>query len=405
MTSSTKYLYTKFKSSNVFMPDSSLASALDGHRNSFGFLRLVFAFLVIVSHTYPLGGFGADPLFTYFGAQDSLGGIAVTGFFALSGFLIVRSGRFIDVMQFLWHRVLRIFPGYWVALLVGALVVGPLVWWVDGGSLSEYLTRAPGSAYSYLKLNADLNIRQYGILNIFATTTPYGELVKGSVLNGSLWTLIYEWGCYLLVAGLVVFGVLKRSRFVVLVIALFFLVMQILQIASPETPAIFFSVFQDQYRISLGFVFMIGATLGIYAEKIPFDFNLGIFTGFISILTLLKGGWSTLGYIAFAYFVLWLGAALPKYFQRVGSKNDYSYGIYIYGFLVQQFTAYLGWYKWGVVPWVITSCVMSFGLAWLSWHLIEKQAMKLKKVGPGKGFSFWISKIENSFDKKRNQTT
>ena len=375
------------------IPHKSIASALNGHDNSFGFLRLVFAFLVIVSHTYPLGGFGADPMFALFSAQDSLGGIAVTGFFALSGYLIVRSGRFLDVMQFIWHRILRIFPGYWVALLVGALIVGPLVWWADGNVMSEYISRAPGSAYSYLKLNADLNIRQYGIFNIFANTTPYGELVKGSVLNGSLWTLIYEWGCYLLVAGLVLFGVLKKSRFVVLAITLFFLILQILQIATPDVPETFFSLFQDQYRISLTLVFMVGASIGIYADKVPFDLNLGIFSGCIAAITLFKGGWSLIGYVAFAYFVLWLGAALPKTLHWIGSKNDYSYGVYIYGFLVQQFTAYLGWYKWGIVPWTITSSLIAFGMAWISWHVVEKQAMKLKKIGPGRGISFWINKI------------
>ena len=49
-------------------------------------------------------------------------------FFVLSGFLISRSGlRSPSLGRFLWHRFLRIFPGYWVCLLICALVFGPLV--------------------------------------------------------------------------------------------------------------------------------------------------------------------------------------------------------------------------------------------------------------------------------------
>jgi peptidoglycan/LPS O-acetylase OafA/YrhL len=101
------------------------------------------------------------------------------------------------------------------------------------------------------------------------------------------------------------------------------------------------------------------------------------------------GGFDEVGYVLFAYFVLYLAAALPRQVQWIGQKNDYSYGVYLYGWISQQVLAYLGVYRWGYVPFVLLSLVMAGGCAWLSWHLIEKQALKLKSWGPGRGIPYW----------------
>jgi peptidoglycan/LPS O-acetylase OafA/YrhL len=87
--------------------------------------------------------------------------------------------------------------------------------------------------------------------------------------------------------------------------------------------------------------------------------------------------------------------------QWIGAKNDYSYGVYIYGFLVQQVTAYLGWYQLGYLPWVAICLVLSFGCAWISWHLVEKRAMSLKNWGPGRGVAHWRAWLETRFSSKK----
>jgi peptidoglycan/LPS O-acetylase OafA/YrhL len=387
-----------FLEKRVFRSDISLEEALAGHQNSLGFLRLIFAFMVILSHTMPLGGFGAGGMVIPPGARDSLGGIAVVGFFALSGYLIVRSARNLDVVQFLWHRVLRIFPAFWVALIFGAIVIGPIAWTIGGGQIGQYFSKAAGGPLTYLTANWDLTMRQYGIYDIFSTTTPYGEFTQSSVLNGSLWTLVYEWGCYLIIAALVVLGVLKKSRFIVVALATIFFVIQIVTLLQPGSSNLLLPFLADNSRVSFGFVFLVGASIGIYADKIRFDVNLALLAAVGATATLMRGGWTVVGYPAFAYLILWLAAALPKVFQAVGSKNDYSYGVYIYGFLVQQFTASLGWNELGILPWAFTCAVIAFGLAWLSWHVVEKNAMKLKRRGPGRGMTFWVSK---TFKKQR----
>jgi peptidoglycan/LPS O-acetylase OafA/YrhL len=102
---------------------NTLVARFDPRGNAIGFLRLAFAVTVIVSHIWPLGGYGPDPG----RADNNLGILAVEGFFALSGFLITRSAsRAPSVGRFLWHRCLRIFPGFWVSLVVVAAMAAAI---------------------------------------------------------------------------------------------------------------------------------------------------------------------------------------------------------------------------------------------------------------------------------------
>ena len=105
---------------------ASLSDAFDPKRNAFAFLRCVLAGLVIISHCYPLGGFGADPLEAITRRDQTLGVFAVAMFFVLSGFLIARAAaNSPSVGRFVWHRFLRIFPGYWICLIVCGFVIAP----------------------------------------------------------------------------------------------------------------------------------------------------------------------------------------------------------------------------------------------------------------------------------------
>jgi peptidoglycan/LPS O-acetylase OafA/YrhL len=133
--------------------------------------------------------------------------------------------------------------------------------------------------------------------------------------------------------------------------------------------------------------------LAVYSGEIRYDDRLGILAGLVLLFSLRYGGFSTVGTIAGAYFVVYLAARLPRQLRWIGAKNDYSYGVYIYGFLVQQVTAHLGWNQWGYVPYVIITLFVSFGCAWVSWHLVEKRAMRLKNWGPGLGLRHWYGRV------------
>lgn len=363
----------------------SISDSLGGHANALGIIRLVLASLVIFSHAFPLGGWGDDPLPLWTKNQETIGGLAVVGFFTVSGYLITKSGRSNDVVQFLWRRALRIFPAYLFVLVVSAGVIGPAIWMAEGNGLRQYLGLGPGGPAAYVIGNADLTIRQYGIYDVFASTTPYGIRTGGSVMNGSIWTLTYEWACYLGIAVLLVLGVLRFARWVVPVLAAGLLVLAVLERMAGVPIDAALPLLADDYRVSLGFAFLCGAVLAVYSRAIPCDDRLGVLSLAVVILSLALGGWVAIGYPAFAYFLLWLAARLPESTRWIGQRNDYSYGMYVFGWPMQQVTAYLGWNEWGYLPWVLVTLVLTGGCAWVSWHLVEKRAMALKDVGPGRG--------------------
>ena len=122
------------------------------------------------------------------------------------------------LVRFAWHRFLRIFPGFWVCLLVTAFGLAPLVALYEHGTLSGFFTH-PAGPFDYVFRNITTGMNQYTISGLLADT-PYGRLSGEGVWDGSLWSpLIYELSGYGLVALLVVTLVFKRARWVVPLLA------------------------------------------------------------------------------------------------------------------------------------------------------------------------------------------
>jgi peptidoglycan/LPS O-acetylase OafA/YrhL len=367
-----------------------LSELLSGrHANALNAVRLVLASAVIFSHAFPLGGWGQDKFFNLFRQQENLGGVAVIGFFAISGYLITKSGANKDVLQFIWARVLRIFPAFWLVLLVGVFAVGPMIWAIEGRQFSEYFVLGGGTAASYFLGNWNLTIQQWGIFNIFTTTTPYGLETGGSVFNGSLWTLQYEWGAYILIAVIVLFGAMRYSRVLIPALLALSMFAQAIRLGGSSGFTVLYPVFVDGLMVNLLTAFMWGALFAIYSNRIHIDDRLGLLSLAVTAYSLLFGGFGIVGFPAFAYFLFWVSVRVPNWVKRIGAKHDYSYGIYLYGFLVQQVLAYFGWHHFGYAAYTISALIITTGLAMLSWHLLERPALAIKDWGPGKGLRYW----------------
>ena len=142
--------------------------------------------------------------------QTSLGEIALLGFFVISGFLITRSAERLPAGRYLWHRALRILPGYWVCLLVVGLVVAPSVALVEHVTVRGTVT-APDGSLAYVLNNCCLAIRQSNIGGLLLNT-PFGRMTGQKAFDGSRWTLMYEALCYLAVAALAATAILRPGR-------------------------------------------------------------------------------------------------------------------------------------------------------------------------------------------------
>ena len=366
----------------------TLAEGFDPRQNAFAFLRLTLALLVVVSHCFRLGGFGSDPLAKVAGAQHTIGLVSVGMFFVLSGFLISRSAlRSASTVRFLWHRVLRIFPGYWICLLVCAFVFGPLVALYEHGQLFTRIFSAPKDSPQAFVLNnallfhtSDLSLS--GVINLRPLSIA-GLLSHNPfpwVVNGSLWSLPYEFACYLGVGALAALGVLRRRRFVILA---FFLTLWGLYTFSFLDAQRFaetfpYAAFPELLMFSL--YFSAGCTAFLYREKIPFSTGWMVLSLAAVGASLLLGLFGTVAPVALSYAFLWLAFKIPL--RNFDAKGDFSYGTYIYAFPVQQGLALLGVHHGGFFLYLTWSLLITIILAILSYRWIEAPCLRWKNFDP-----------------------
>ena len=339
----------------------TLATSLDPRNNSLNALRLALAGLVIVSHAWPIGGFGSDPEL----GKVGLGTWAVAGFFAISGYLIASSRLRSGFGPFLWRRCLRIFPGLWACLLVIAFVFAPIAAAVENGP--DHLLS--GGLLKFVGSNGLLNHVEG--LGGTLSNVPYA----GS-WDGSLWTLFYEFACYLILGTVFALPVVRRRP------------ERCLWVLFAGSLAITFAVYELHrgvpFRLAwlayLGTYFWAGALLFVYAQRVRMNAVVPV----AAVLTLAVACWSAhvevLSAIPLAYLVLWLGAVLPL--TRIGRKNDISYGVYIYAFPVQQLLVLAGANALGLTAYIVLAIVATVPLAVASWFLIERPAIGLKRYSP-----------------------
>jgi peptidoglycan/LPS O-acetylase OafA/YrhL len=350
---------------------------------------MVLALGVLVAHAWPLGFARPSIGMSFSSGQSDLGTLSVQGFFVLSGFLVTASALRTSFTRFAWHRVLRTLPGLWVCLLVTALVIAPAVAWYENGDLAGFWGHDQGPL-RYLTVNWFAAMEQYPISGLLAGT-PYGSLVGGpSAFDGSLWSLHYEFACYAGLGALTLTAVLRRApRFVLLLTgAGYLLVLRDLLTASswserpPPRGAIgpfpLVGTFTADWTLYLGFLFLLGVVARLYMHRLPMRGSLAAVAAVAFLGTLHWGAFTAIGLPAFAYLLLYLAVALPAAFRRIGRGRDYSYGIYIYAFPVQQVLALIGGARYGVLCYILLSVAGTLLLAVPSWHLVERPALRLK---------------------------
>jgi len=359
----------------------AIGVALDPKRNSLNFLRLVLAFCVVYSHASAIAWLGYRNVDVN---GTELATIAVYGFFGISGYLIAGSATRNSVGRYLWQRFLRIFPAFWVCLVVTAFAFGAIALAIDPVPHCGYvcyLKLHPGP-FSFVYSNALLKMNQ------LAVAAPEVHLA-----NGSLWTLFFEFLCYLLLAALSFIGVMRHRGWVALITLGIFAALLITTLV-PSLNSMFnlYRNFIPMNFMVLSLGFLGGTLIYLYRERVPDSALLAIICSIAFVATLYLPTYghlptlqltpSSFGVFLIAYPLLWLGAHLPFYW--IGAKNDYSYGVYIYAFPLTQLLTSLGAQRVGFWPFMLLTASVTLAFAVASWWLIEKHALRLKKVLVGR---------------------
>lgn len=333
-------------------------------KNSLNLFRLILAALVLFAHSWYIAGKGNGPLIQ----GENLGGWAVAGFFVLSGFLITRSRLRTSPGDYLLHRVARIYPAFLVVLFITAFVFAPIALLIEQGSLSGFFT-TPVTPFQYVWGNLALYIDHYSI-GATLQDVPYP-----GAWNGSLWTLFYEFLCYILIWVMGFVAIFRRSPIPVLVLWILSVVLwAFIGGAHRLGLDMSFELFARLLPYFLG-----GSLIFFLVERIGVNRLLGIGALAVAVAVILLiphwGGQATAPLIAYGLLSLSTWIRQPSWVAR----NDVSYGFYIYAWPVQQLAILVGGAALGMPVYILVTIVLTFALAWLSWVLVERPAMMLAR--------------------------
>lgn len=343
-------------------------------KNNFDFIRLFAATLVIVGHAYPILGLSGGPMF----AGVSVHSLAVKIFFALSGYLVVKSWQSDPhLLRFAAKRVLRLFPALIIVVVICATAVGPLV---TDLPLNDYFGHQQFDQYFE---NTILKIR-YPLPGVFTHN------IYPSAVNGSLWSLPAEAFMYLIVAGVGIFASAIRGlpfRILWSISSLFILSLHIwvYVFGSDAFKDVVIYATSIMHVLDVAPYFMFGGIFALYRNSIPLRMDFAIlallFCNFSALpaLSQFEVVQKLFPLFGITYAALAIGNGSLPLLRDVGKFGDMSYGVYLWGFPVAQT---LSWWKgrdFSIETHILLTVLISWFLGYFSWHLIEKRALTYKK--------------------------
>lgn len=344
-------------------------SETGGRSSGFDYLRMALSFLVMCWHSVSTSYEEQADFNLWAGPARPFLGLLMPMFFALSGYLVAWSlFRSKTLLKFILFRMMRIYPALFVETVLSALVLGPLLTTL---SLKDYFSDP--RFYSYmLNIVGDVH---YFLPGLFESN-PFPHVV-----NNQLWTIPYELLSYLALAALSLLG-LKRWRVLgalaPVVLTLAYLVIRIYRRGElPEHP----STLNGPLLV---ITFLAGVAIFSYAERIPWSLWLFAACGAFSIYVL-SGSIVTGSILDFgipftaAYCTVYLGLTNCPRIKAL-SGADYSYGIFLYHFAIQQ--AVMNCLPWSH-HWYLNLAIsfpLTLALAMLSWRWVEKPTLSLKPL-------------------------
>jgi len=347
------------------MSAPTIATALDARRNGFTGLRLALALAVVVSHAFSVatGAAGDEPLARLTGY--TLGEHAVNGFFAVSGFLVTMSCDRRGLRDYVLARTLRILPGLLAATTVVSLGLGAALTRLP---VSEYL-REP-AVWSFIR----------GTLTTFKSNAALPGLFEANPYRaplGTVWTLKYEVLCYLGVVVAALCGLLRRRWPALLIVAGLALALSVASgLRGPDLPK------GVETALRLPMIFAAGACLYLWRAQLRVSAAALACLTFGAVVLARTPAYPALLFLAEAYGAVWLALG-PLAHRLFDPPADLSYGIYLYGWPVQQ-SLHALWPDVSGPALLIPALGLTLPVAALSWYGIERPALLLKARALGR---------------------
>ena len=337
-----------------------------GRDNNFTLLRFSAAMTVLFAHSVAVLGLPPDSEFFYKRIGFSLGEMGLDMLFVTSGFLVTASLVVRqDLIAYLWARILRVYPGLLVMLVLTVFVLAPALTTLPYG---DYY--ASPMTWEYFRKCATLigGIR-YSLPGVFDNVPLKDEF------NGSLWTMPVEVRMYLYLAGIyVALAIVPALR------------LKAMRIVLPLSAAVLIAIVMSA-RLTGGaynganirvFMFLYGSSLFVWRDRIPVGPRLLV--GILAALALASFD-KTIFFVVYAAclapLVLHLVYVPGGRIRAFNDWGDYSYGVYIYAFPVQQTLAFL-FPAMSLAGMMASSAVVSVAIAIVSWKLIEERALARK---------------------------
>jgi peptidoglycan/LPS O-acetylase OafA/YrhL len=258
------------------------------------------------------------------------------------------------------RRSLRIFPALFVCTVLSVCVLGPLLTEVTQSEYwkSEHTRGYFSNLYLYIT---------YYLPGVFTSNK------LPNAVNGSLWSLPVEFAMYLLI---VIIGFVRAPKWGVLAAALVFMALSAGWAFQGTEMLVYYRTDMRQL-VLCGVYFFVGACISQF--KVDRFFNLTYALAAVMvwlalsrwIVVFIMASWVFLPFIVLAF-----GTAKNSPLARLTSW-DFSYGIYIYAFPIQQTIVYL-FPKIDLLAYFGSTFVITVALAALSWLFVEKPALKLK---------------------------
>jgi peptidoglycan/LPS O-acetylase OafA/YrhL len=342
----------------------TVAEAIKRPYDNFTLLRLALAVAVVVSHAFSVGtgAHSDEPLYALTGY--TLGEHGVNGFFAVSGFLVAMSwDRRGGVVPFATARLLRVFPGLIVAVLVTALAIGGAMTSLPPG---RYL--ADGRVWGMI----------FVTITTFKSATTLPGVFEGNPLRwpiSTVWTLRYELICYGALLAYGALGGFRRPWLMLAAAGAAAFALALLAAIGPLAKG-------TETSLRLPLLFACGSLAYLYRHRAPLRLEIAVG----AVILIAMAGWLAPPlyrpalFMGSSYLFLFIAMAPGLSHPRLEPPGDISYGVYLYGWPVQQclqalFPTTPGWMM------LAPALAITGLLATLSWLLVEKPALSFKKRG------------------------